>query len=263
LVLKMMLTPQLLRGLATLVLPLLAAQAALPPGLAATLRASRWQHRLLLVGAPTAGLAAFQTQKKLLATAAAGLAERDFKVLEVPYDQLTPADRQCWTRQLGQPLAGFRVVLIGKDGPYPPPTSSTPLIKCPCAARKCGVASSLQVLRSQHPHGRVEAPKVGQVLGEQVGPGGAGRGQDSRVGELNFPELAVGDGILSFPFRKRKHIGRSQHIDSRCFLRRARKIEAKHFYLADYRNQQLIVSGQNGLNIHLSSRCQNKNIAVE
>ncbi len=112
----MMLTPQLLRGLATLVLPLLAAQAALPPGLAATLRASRWQHRLLLVGAPTAGLAAFQTQKKLLATAAAGLAERDFKVLEVPYDQLTPADRQCWTRQLGQPLAGFRVVLIGKDG---------------------------------------------------------------------------------------------------------------------------------------------------
>jgi len=112
----MMLTPQLLRGLATLVLPLLAAQAALPPGLAATLRASRWQHRLLLVGAPTAGQADFQTQKKLLAAAATGLAERDFKVLEVPYDQFTPADRQCWTRQLGQPLVGFRVVLIGKDG---------------------------------------------------------------------------------------------------------------------------------------------------
>lgn len=112
----MTLIPQLWRGLAALLLPLLAAQAALPPGLAATLRASRWQHRLLLVGAPTAGQAAFQAQKKLLATAAAGLAERDFQVLEVPYDQLTPADRQCWTRQLGQPLAGFRVVLIGKDG---------------------------------------------------------------------------------------------------------------------------------------------------
>lgn len=52
----------------------------------------------------------------MLAAAALGLAERDFQILEVPYDQLTPADRQCWTRQLGQPLAGFRVVLIGKDG---------------------------------------------------------------------------------------------------------------------------------------------------
>ncbi|TDN36385.1 hypothetical protein A8B98_10120 [Hymenobacter sp. UV11] len=109
-------TSQLLRGLAALLVPLLAAQAALPPGLAATLRASRWQHRLLLIGAPTAAQADFQTQKKLLAATTAGLAERDFQVLEVPYDQLTPADRQCWTQQLGQPLTGFRVVLIGKDG---------------------------------------------------------------------------------------------------------------------------------------------------
>ena len=104
---------QFLCGLAALLLPL---QAALPPGLAATLRAGRWQHRLLLVGAPTAGQADFQAQKKMLAAATAGLAERDFEVLEVPCGQLTPADRQCWTRQLGQPLAGFRVVLIGKDG---------------------------------------------------------------------------------------------------------------------------------------------------
>jgi hypothetical protein len=100
----------------------------------------------LLVGAPTAGQADFQTQKKPL-SATPGLAARDFEVLEVPYDQFTPADRQCWQRQLGQPLAGFRVVLIGKDGgvkqvstrPLPPPTSSTPWIKCPCAGRKCGV----------------------------------------------------------------------------------------------------------------------------
>ncbi len=112
----MTITTQVLHGLVALLLPLLAAQAALPPGLAATLRASRWQHRLLLVGAPTARQADFQAQMKLLAAAATGLAERDFQVLEVPYDQLTPADRQCWTQQLGQPLAGFRVVLIGKDG---------------------------------------------------------------------------------------------------------------------------------------------------
>jgi len=100
--------------LGALALPMLAAPA--PVDLAATLRASRWQHRLLLLGAPTAGQAELQAQKQLLAAAATGLAARDFRVLEVPYDQLTPADRQCWTQELGQPLAGFRVVLVGKDG---------------------------------------------------------------------------------------------------------------------------------------------------
>ncbi len=89
---------------------------AVPPGLAAVLRAARWQHRVLLIGAPTASQADFQHQKKLLAAEANGLAERDFKVIDVPYDQLTPADRQYWTQQLGQPVTGFRVVLIGKDG---------------------------------------------------------------------------------------------------------------------------------------------------
>jgi hypothetical protein len=102
--------------LGALALPLLAAPAPAAVDLAATLRASRWQHRLLLLGAPTAGQADLQAQKQLLAAAATGLTARDFRVLEVPYDQLTPADRQCWTQQLGQPLAGFRVVLIGKDG---------------------------------------------------------------------------------------------------------------------------------------------------
>ena len=102
---------------ALVLLSLLAAQPALPPpSLAATLRAARWQHRLLLIGAPTATNADFQTQKKLLAAATAGLTERDMQVVEVPYDQLSPADRQTWTRQLSQPLTGFRVVLLGKDG---------------------------------------------------------------------------------------------------------------------------------------------------
>lgn len=102
--------------LALAVGPLLAAPAVAPPGLAEVIRASRWQHRLLLIGAPTASQAEFQRQKKLLAAEAKGLAERDFKIIEVVYDQLTPADRQCWTRQLGQSLAGFRALLIGKDG---------------------------------------------------------------------------------------------------------------------------------------------------
>jgi hypothetical protein len=104
-------------GLATLgLLTLVAAQPAPTPDLAHTLRASRWQHRLLLLGAPTASQPDFQRQKALLAEAEKGLAARDFKVIEVRYDQLSPADRQCWTQQLGQPLAGFRIVLIGKDG---------------------------------------------------------------------------------------------------------------------------------------------------
>ncbi|QKG53939.1 DUF4174 domain-containing protein [Hymenobacter sp. BRD67] len=128
-----------------LALPLLAAQSFTPPGLAQALQASRWQHRLLLIGAPTASQTDFQQQKKLLAASKKGLAERDFQVIEVVYDQLSPADRQCWTQQLAQPLAGFRVVLIGKDGgvkrtenqPLAPPTSSAPSIKCPFAARRC------------------------------------------------------------------------------------------------------------------------------
>jgi hypothetical protein len=110
-------THWILTGLLALAaLPLLAAQSAAPPGLAEVLRASHWQQRVLLIGAPTADLAELKRQKTLLAPDAKGLAERDFKVVEVLYDQLSPADRQCWTQQLGQPLAGFRIVLIGKDG---------------------------------------------------------------------------------------------------------------------------------------------------
>ncbi|RZK93864.1 MAG: DUF4174 domain-containing protein, partial [Hymenobacter sp.] len=89
----MAVTNWILRGLAALaLLPLLAAQPAAAPGLAATLRASRWQHRLLLIGAPTAREADFRRQKELLAAASAGLAARDFNVLEVAYDQLSPAE---------------------------------------------------------------------------------------------------------------------------------------------------------------------------
>jgi len=109
--------PTLFYGLASLaLLPAGAAQSAPPASLAHALSASRWQQRVLLIGAPTASQAEFQQQKKLLAAEAAGLAERDFKVIEVPYDQLSVADRQQWTQQLRQPLDKFVVVLIGKDG---------------------------------------------------------------------------------------------------------------------------------------------------
>jgi hypothetical protein len=103
-------------GLAVWLFPLLAAQSAPSPGLASALQASRWQHRVLLIGAPTASQAELKRQQALLAADEKGLAERDFKVIEVVYDQLSPADRHCWTQQLGQPTSGFRAVLIGKDG---------------------------------------------------------------------------------------------------------------------------------------------------
>ena len=103
-------------GLAVVLFPLLAAQSAPSAGLAQALQASRWQHRVLLIGAPTASQAELKRQKALLTANEKGLAERDFKVIEVVYDQLSAADLQCWTQQLGQPLSGFRAVLIGKDG---------------------------------------------------------------------------------------------------------------------------------------------------
>lgn len=86
------------------------------PPLAATIRAQRWQKRVLLLVAPSAQNPDFQTQKALLAPEAAGLRNRDFLLLEAPYDQLPAADQQFLTRKLGLAAGRFAVVLIGKDG---------------------------------------------------------------------------------------------------------------------------------------------------
>ncbi|TVT40092.1 DUF4174 domain-containing protein [Hymenobacter setariae] len=93
-----------------------AAQAPRPASLAQQLRASHWQKRVLLVGAPTADQADFLQQQKLLATVPNQLRERDFVVLALPYDQFSAADRHYWTQELKQPLTSFAAVLIGKDG---------------------------------------------------------------------------------------------------------------------------------------------------
>ena len=81
-----------------------------------TLRASRWQKRVLLLAAPTARQADFQQQKALLAAAGPELAARDFLVLEAVYEQLTAADQQFLSRKLGLQPSRFAAVLIGKDG---------------------------------------------------------------------------------------------------------------------------------------------------
>ena len=81
-----------------------------------TLRASRWQKRVLLLAAPTAEQADFKQQKDLLAAAGPELAARDFLVLDVIYNQLTEADKLFLTRKLGIQPPQFVAVLIGKDG---------------------------------------------------------------------------------------------------------------------------------------------------
>ena len=92
------------------------APTAKPLNLERVLRAGRGRQRLLLLLATTANQPDFKRQKSLLADALAGLAERDFRVVEVLYDQLGPSDRPLLLRKLGGPLPAFAAVLIGKDG---------------------------------------------------------------------------------------------------------------------------------------------------
>ena len=103
-------------GLALGLLLPLSAQTPKRRSLEQTLRESRGQKRLLLVLAASAEQADFRAQKAVLARRQAELAERDLRVLDVPYEQLAPADRQFLAHQIGGPLPVFAAVLIGKDG---------------------------------------------------------------------------------------------------------------------------------------------------
>ncbi|AWM34593.1 DUF4174 domain-containing protein [Hymenobacter nivis] len=96
-------------------LPWAAAQTPTAASLQQALRAGRGEHRFLLVGAPSTEHPDFKRQKALLAAAADQLQARDFQVLDVFYDQLSPADRQL-VQRLGLHPPAFGVVLVGKDG---------------------------------------------------------------------------------------------------------------------------------------------------
>ena len=89
---------------------------ATPNPLAALLKASRWQKRVLLLCAPTADDAALRRQQELLIPARADLAERDLLVREVVMTKLSAADQRYLTQRLGVQTGAFTVVLIGKDG---------------------------------------------------------------------------------------------------------------------------------------------------
>ncbi|MCI1189109.1 DUF4174 domain-containing protein [Hymenobacter sp. DH14] len=92
------------------------AQIPKPKPLAQTLRESRDRKRVLLIAAPNAEQADFKTQKALLAAHPQELADRDFLVLELLYDQISATDRQYLMQRTGLKLPTFSVVLIGKDG---------------------------------------------------------------------------------------------------------------------------------------------------
>ncbi|MGY3089395.1 hypothetical protein ACVWYF_002443 [Hymenobacter sp. UYAg731] len=92
------------------------AQTSKPMPLEQTLREYRWKNRVLLLAAPTAEQADFQTQKALLATEKTEMAARDFVVLEIFYNQLSAADQQFLTKEIGVSPPQFAAVLIGKDG---------------------------------------------------------------------------------------------------------------------------------------------------
>ena len=100
-----------------LLVPLLAAtQAPHRQSLAETLRASKWQKRLVLLYTPTADDAEFKQQKALLAKDPAAVQERDIQVVELIADQLSAADKQYVQQQLKAAPDKFTVLLLGKDG---------------------------------------------------------------------------------------------------------------------------------------------------
>ncbi|OUJ74226.1 DUF4174 domain-containing protein [Hymenobacter crusticola] len=100
-----------------LVAPLLAmTQSAQHPSLAETLRASRWQKRIVLLYAPTSDNAEFKQQKSLLAQEQGATRSRDIQVLELVATQLSAADKQYLQQQVKVDPAQFAVLLIGKDG---------------------------------------------------------------------------------------------------------------------------------------------------
>jgi hypothetical protein len=84
--------------------------------LAALLKASRWQKRVLLLCAPTPNDAALLRQRQLLASTRADLDTRDLLVHEVVFSQLSAADKKYLTETLRVPATKFAVLLVGKDG---------------------------------------------------------------------------------------------------------------------------------------------------
>ncbi|MCA8831367.1 DUF4174 domain-containing protein [Hymenobacter pini] len=93
-----------------------AAQAQTSTSLAATLRASKWQKRVLLLCAPTPDDADLVRQRQLLGPVRGQLNSRDLLVREIIFSQLSTTDTRYLWEQLNVQPGRFAVLLIGKDG---------------------------------------------------------------------------------------------------------------------------------------------------
>ena len=87
--------------------------AAAAAGEADPLAGYRWKARVLVIAAPEAGDARLSAQRQALASARAGVAERDLVTLEAVGPE---ARAVALRRALGLPGDAFRAVLVGKDG---------------------------------------------------------------------------------------------------------------------------------------------------
>jgi len=88
-----------------------------PPPLAKNIETARQKQWVLLVAAPTptSKQPDFQEQKRLLATAASGLQERNVLLIYLPHGELAPSE-ELYLHHCGLRLKGFEVVLIDKVG---------------------------------------------------------------------------------------------------------------------------------------------------
>ncbi|XGW00378.1 MAG: DUF4174 domain-containing protein [Leptolyngbya sp. BL-A-14] len=84
----------------------------------------QWQHRLVLIFAPTKRSSTYQQQKQLWQAHLAGMQERDLKLVEVlaagesrvDGHPMTIAAAERLRKQFGIDSEAFAVLLIGKDG---------------------------------------------------------------------------------------------------------------------------------------------------
>ncbi|PSB35249.1 DUF4174 domain-containing protein [Stenomitos frigidus] len=95
-----------------------------PSEMSFNLRDQQWQHRIVLLFAPSERSPAYQQQMEQWQAHQAGMQERDLKLVEVLGEgesradgqPITPAATARLRQQFGLTSASFAVILIGKDG---------------------------------------------------------------------------------------------------------------------------------------------------
>ncbi|CCH51641.1 hypothetical protein BN8_00580 [Fibrisoma limi BUZ 3] len=81
-----------------------------------TVKAGKWQKRILVVYTPSDQSADYKQQKEILASETSGLNDRDMLIIDALENQLSIADKTYLRDDLNVKSSNFAVVLIGKDG---------------------------------------------------------------------------------------------------------------------------------------------------